>query len=277
MKKILTISIIIILVLGTVFYFSNKKTTTNPDGTKSGFKSFFNFGSRNTPESPSPEGETSSEFTPENPETIEGGAENGGTNTGASSVFGTNGPFTPTTNGGIAGSGNINGGGSIGGSTIGGGGEVTGGGGVGSGTGGTGSGSTGGGGTGGGTGTLSCSEDDIGVEFTPEEIARLRALEDRFYAIAPTLRTDNDVQAESANYSSYKLLNQKYIELTTYCENKSPLLPSNINRRVSTPFYTDASASAYFSDGPDADGVIDLQSTSPKLKEIESFFRINIW
>lgn len=272
MKKLITISIIIILVLGAFFYFSNRKTTTNTNDTKSGFRNFFNFGSKQSPSTQNPETETSSEFTPE--EQVGVNEEEGsGTSTNTNYVFGNNGPFTPTTNGGIGSGNGINNNGEIsGGIEIGGGGNT---GGIDIGVGG--SGSQGGGSGTPTTSTLSCTEDDIGVEFTPEEIARLRALEDRFYALAPTLRTDGDVQAESANYSSYKLLNQKYTEMISYCENKSPLLPSTINRRVSTPFYTDTSASAYFSDGPEADGVIDMQSANPKLKEIERFFRINIW
>jgi hypothetical protein len=265
MKRLLIIILIIVLVIGGFFYFSNRKTTTNTDGTKSGFRSFFNFGSKNTTTTDEPGKETGGEFTQEeNPD-----ANN--TNTtpeqtpSTNSVFGTNGPFTPTMQGGLTENGGISGGGQTGAGGISGGGGVTGGG------------NTGVGGSGGSGNTNQCGADDSAIEFTVEEIARLRALEDRFYDLAPTLRSQADVQSELANYGSYKLLNQKYTELINYCESKSPLLPSNINKRVSTPLYTNTSASAYFSEGPDADGAIDMQSSTQKPKEVERFFRINIW
>lgn len=278
MKKVLLIILILLLVIGGIFYFRSKRTNTQPGGATSGFKSFFNFGSKQTPVTGTPTNETSSEFTTENPDgTTTGGTT--GTSQNNTSVFGTNTPFTPT--GGTSGS-NINGGGVIGGGGIGGsgtvgGGTVGGGGGTGSGGGIGGSGTGGGSGGSGGGGATQCSADDTEIEFTPEEIARLQALEQRFYAIAPVLHTDDNVQAEVVNYSSYKLLNQKYAEMIAYCESKTPLLPSAINQRVATPLYTDASANAYFSSGPTADHIVDMQSTTPKPKESEQFFRLNVW
>lgn len=271
MKRLLIIILIIILVIGGFFYFSNRKTVTNTDGTKSGFRNFFNFGSKKTTTADEPGKETGGEFTQEeNPD-----ANNTNTtpeqNSSTNSIFGTNGPFTPTMQGGLAGNGGSTDTGGISGGGQAGAGGISGGGGV------TGGGSTGVGGSGGSGTTNQCGPDDTVIEFTTEEIARLRALEDRFYDLAPTLRSQADVQSELANYGSYKLLNQKYTELINYCESKSPLLPSNINKRVSTPLYTNTSASAYFSEGPDADGIIDLQSSTQKPKEVEKFFRINIW
>lgn len=291
MKKALLIITILVIILGAFLYFRNKNAPTNPDGTKSGFKSFFNFGSKDSTTTETPGDETSSEFTPgggeTNPDGTPNGGEAGGGTTTSPSIFGTSGPFTPSTgvSGGGTGAGSGTGTGTIGaGGGVGSGGGVGAGGGIGGGStgsgGGIGGGGSGGGGTGGGGGggtTTQCTLDDTSIEFTPEEIARLRALEERFYALAPALRTDADVQAELANYGSYKLLNQKYAEMITYCENKSPLLPNSLNRRVATPLYVDASATAFFSDGPDADGVIDMQSPVIKFKEIEQFFRISIW
>ncbi|MCC7436718.1 hypothetical protein IT402_02505 [Candidatus Nomurabacteria bacterium] len=279
MKKALIITIIIIILGGAFFYFRSKNSSSNQDGSeKSGFKNFFNFGTRQSSEDEVPSGENVSEFTPEVvPSENENNANNSNETSGANtSVFGTSGPFTPLSSGGITSGSTIGSGGILDvGGGIGSGGTVGAGGGVGSG-GGIGS----GGGTGGSGGSSSgtqCTTDDTVIDFTPEEIALLQALEQRFYALAPTLRTDQDLQAETANYSSYKILNQKYTELINYCENKAPLLPNNINRRVATPLYTDSSANAYFSDGPEADGLINMQSSTPKLKEIEKFFRINIW
>lgn len=274
MKKTLIIILIVVIVLGGFLYIRSKKTVSPSGGTTSGFKNFFNFGSKGGTPTQTPDNETSSEFTTENPDTTTASGTGGssGTNT---SIFGTGGPFTPSTEVNTVGSGTgVGGSGTTGGGTTGGGTGVGSGEGVGGG--GTGGGSTGGG-SGGSGGAVQCSADDTQIEFTPEEIARLQALEQRFYAIASLLHTDSDVQAETANYSSYKILNQKYTELIAYCENKSPLLATTTNRRVATPLYTDVSANTYFTDGPAADGVIDMQSSIPKLREIEQFLRISIW
>ncbi len=271
MKRLLIIILIIILVIGSFFYFSNKKTTTSTDGTKSGFRNFFNFGSKKTTNTENPENETGGNFTQEETSSSENNTNTPNQTTSTFSVFGTNGPFTPTMQGGLAGNGGSDDIGGISGGGQAGAGGISGGGGV------TGGGSTGVGNSGGSGTTNQCGPDDTVIEFTVEEIARLRALEDRFYDLAPTLRSQTDIQSELANYGSYKLINQKYSEMISYCESKSPLLPSNINKRVSTPLYTNTSASAYFSEGPDADGNIDMQSSTQKPKEVEKFFRINIW
>lgn len=276
MKKALLITIIILVLGGGFFYFKNKNNSKNPDGSSTNsFKNFFNFGSKETPAIEGPGNELDGEFTAENPDEVqpnENESSSGTRSSTSTSVFGTNGPFTPlSTNGSIDSGNDVSGGGLSSGGNIASGGSVGSGNGVPDGT------EVGSNGSGSSSGATQCTTDDTVIDFTPEEIDRLRALEQRFYALAPNLRTDQDIQAESANYSSYKLLNQKYSELISYCENKSPLLPENINRRVATPLYSDASANAYFTDGPDADGVIDIQSSVPKLKEIEKFFRINIW
>lgn len=279
MKKVLLIILIIIIVFGGFLYIRGKKTATQSGKTTSGFKSFFNFGSKNGTTTETPDNETSSEFTTENPDDIATTPGSGNSSNTNTSIFGTSGPFTPSTvvSTTVGSGASVGGNDGTGGGTIGSGGGVSSGGGVGGSTGGGSTGGGSGGGVGSGGGTTQCSADDTSIEFTPEEIARLQALEARFYALAPALRTDADVQAELANYGSYKLLNQKYAELISYCENKSPLLPNSINRRVATPLYVDAFASAYFVDGPDADGVIDMLHPVVKFKEIEQFFRISIW
>ena len=199
MKKILLIILIIIIILGGFLYIRNRKTAETPGGTTSGFKSFFNFGSKTNPSTDEPSGELSSEFTPEDVPTTDPASPS------SPSIFGTSGPFTPTNSGST---GVVSGGGPTSGSGPTGSGEVPTGGGPTSGGGPIGGGGPGTGGTGGGgTGGTQCTIDDTQIEFTPEEIARLQALEQRFYAVAPLLHTDNDVQAEMANYSSYKILN----------------------------------------------------------------------
>ncbi len=271
MKKPLIITLIIILILGGFFYFKNKNssTTGTSSSSSSGFRSFFSFGTKKQTSDQAPLNETVGSFTSDTQTQTAGQTTTATTGSTVFSVFGTSGPFTPVSNspisgGGVTGSGEIGNGGGISGGGISGGGGITGGG------------DTGTGGTGGG-GAIECSVQDTTIEFTPEEIARLQALEQQFYALAPSLHTDADLQAENANYSSYALLNQKYTELISYCENKTPLLPSDINRRVATPLYTSASANDFFANGSNPDGSINMLDTTPKLREIEKIFRLNIW
>ncbi len=258
MKKFLIILTIIIIVLGGFLYLRNRNSGEQT-GSSSGsaFRNFFNFGNKKGSGEQNTPNETTGEFTnedqtKENPTVEEPEIKK--------PIFTTNGPIIPVTSlpeqgqNGVVDSPSNGGTGGNTGST---------------------SGSPTGSGTPVGSGSQ-CTEDDV-IEFTEEEIAKLRSLEERFYAIAPTLRTEEDLQNETANYSNYKLLTQKYAELTTYCENTTPLLASDLNRRVSTPLYKGTSTNTYFANGEEPNTVIDMNNPEPKLKEIERVFRITIW
>ncbi len=272
MKKILIFILIVILVLGGLWYVRQKKTDQGTDTTTSGFKSFFNFGTKKTtPGNEAEEGLSSDFTTPEESPDTTAPENEPGTRT---SVFGTTAPFTPgntpATAGTIAGqqgatTGTIAQGGTATTGTTAGGGTS-----AGNGSGGTGSGNT-------GSGPI-CSSDDLEIDFTPEEIARLQVLERRFYDLAPNLRTDEDVQSEAGNYSSYKTLNNKYTEMIAYCENIVPQLSTTLNKRVATPLYSDSARNQeYFTDGVNPDVAINMSSPGNRPRLIEKLFRLNIW
>jgi hypothetical protein len=87
---------------------------------------------------------------------------------------------------------------------------------------------------------LSCTDADVNIAFTDEEIARLTALQTRFYAIAQTLHTDTDVKTELANYDNFKLKLDSITELNNYCVAQYPKIPASFEKkRVPTPFWYD--------------------------------------
>lgn len=87
-----------------------------------------------------------------------------------------------------------------------------------------------------------CSERDLNIEFTPEEIEKLQALEARFYAVSQYLHEDGDVNIERGNWSVFSVAGKRFTELNNYCQSvayniNDPLL----NHRVPTPFWRDES------------------------------------
>lgn len=259
MKKILIITLLIIATVGTIFYF-RQKNAQESGTTNSGFKSFFNFGTKKPSSSTGTNDELSSDFT--TPEEKPGDETKDEGTTPTTSVFGTTPPITPggtlsekqgETSGGLAQGGTPTNGTPFEG-------------GVGTGTGGTPS------------PRVICSADDLEIDFTPEEIARLQVLERRFYDLAPVLRTDEDVQTEAGNYSSYKTLNDKNRELISYCEATTPQLGTALNKRVPTPLYTDpAQNQEYFTDDALPQGPINMTTPGAHPRFIEKLFRLNIW
>ncbi|MBP6858185.1 MAG: hypothetical protein KBC11_03310, partial [Candidatus Pacebacteria bacterium] len=65
MKKALIITIIIIILGGTFLFFRSKNGSTTNNDSRSGFRSFFSFGTKIGPETETPGNENVSEFTPE--------------------------------------------------------------------------------------------------------------------------------------------------------------------------------------------------------------------
>lgn len=331
MKRKITIVIIILLIIfmmvGGAWLLArrraNKNSTTPPT-----FKEFVGIGVSNKAQPGNgPDNTLSSDFTndPEkqSPTTIP--------NTNipiATSVF-TTGGFTPLggglgggMGGGGLGGGGINGGGLGGGGIDGGG---LGDGGNGGGGGGNGGG-TGSGGTGGNGGPIitppplgviptvtppECSDADLTINFTAEEIAKLNGLKERFFVVAETINTDADVATELSNYNTFKTKLRKITELEEFCVNSpvyknakattqpvaapggifnipTPRQPygsvwpgpnGDINYRVPTPFWNDIfkDNDAFVHQGVNIDGI--FTDTDPIFPErsMEHAFRLNLW
>lgn len=280
-KKIFIIILILSLVGGVFFFFRQRQIAKQSSQTRS-FRDFFTFSKKITTGGGDAGTEQGGDFTTDGKTEVK---EDGSTSSSQiRTAFGTNQPFSPTspdstngpTDGGFGDAGgqldNNNGGGN----------GATGG-------------DTGGGqnpndppaGPGDLTPTIpDCTVDDLEITFTPEELAQLKALEQEFYAIAPTLRTDQDVQLEDTNYAEYKILQDRMAELADSCENITTKIPETLDRKVATPFYSDSKKDAYFIDGPTpGDNVINMNcrnanncSRAPLvLRWLERIFRINIW
>jgi hypothetical protein len=86
-----------------------------------------------------------------------------------------------------------------------------------------------------------CSDTDLYITFTNEEKARIAKLEQRFYAIAETIASDEDVQQEESNYSNFKIRSERFAELNAMCEDVVKAGESNpfFSLRVPTPFWKD--------------------------------------
>lgn len=95
---------------------------------------------------------------------------------------------------------------------------------------------------------LVCSEADVNITFTPEELAKLQELQNRFYAVAQGLYNDSDVAAQIANYDTFKLKQTHINELLNYCQNAAPKITNPIyQRKVPTPFWYEP-ADVHFND-----------------------------
>jgi len=86
-----------------------------------------------------------------------------------------------------------------------------------------------------------CSDEDLNITFTADELARLNVLQDRFYTIAQTLHTDADVDTEVANHDAFTVKTDQVKELYAYCESKLPYIDAYEDRRLhkhmATPFW----------------------------------------
>lgn len=267
MKKIFLIILIIILVVSTIIFLQRKKEAEQ-EGRTYGFRDFFTFSTKKVVDGGDPTGENDGDFTdPSTYPTAPGGSDSvtpdgipiksAFTNTPPVTPPGVQGPNTPTTPTGPGGqpSGGNNGGGTT-------------------------------------PPVLPpvddedsddipaplCRIDDLEIEFTADEIAELKALEQEFYALAPTLRSDQDVVAERGNWSNYVFLNENFVDMTNYCEEATPKLASGIKRYLRTPFWNDSRSVGSFVDRTDGYKTIDLNRPSNKyLGYIERFFKLNIW
>ncbi len=94
-----------------------------------------------------------------------------------------------------------------------------------------------------------CSEPELNIKFTDEEIKQLKALQNRFYAIADTLYTDANVATEIANWSSFTAKASQLKELYRFCSQpgadgmsrsqKVAAANPDFKYRTPTPFWYD--------------------------------------
>jgi hypothetical protein len=125
-----------------------------------------------------------------------------------------------------------------------------------------------------------CTDSDVTIEFTADEIARLNALQSRFLAIAQNLRTDNDVAAELGNYDSFKTKLDVVGELYAYCQEKSPLIGAPAYRtRVATPFWRNPArdGAGYISANGTINMPVDSRDDAKTHRLLEKVFRVNLW
>jgi hypothetical protein len=289
MKKSLRIIIIILIILSLILLgaWSRARKQAVKNGYEAPtFRAFLGLG---TPKSSKPnennQNENSSEFTNEEGENTENQNSESPTSSTRKSIF-TNGVFSPVTPTNTIGAGGVpvvqgGSGGSVGGS--------------------------GGGTTGGGVAVTppspqtqpECSDTDLFIEFTPEEINRLNSLKTRFFAIAAELHTDEDLSAEISNYDLFKTKSDKITELSNYCL-QSPVYTSArgssftvrepygttvpggngaINYRVPTPFWNDKAKdnNAFIHQGLNWQGIFSDPDLVFPERSIEHALRLNLW
>lgn len=230
--KIILILLVLLAIIATIAWLRARNTAVKNGGEAPTFREFISGKNTNVSTPQDSTDGLSAIFVDENTATPPSSTSTPTTGAIVVSRF-TSGPTTPTQQGTQGGQNTI----SQGGATNG---NLPGGGGTGSGSGGTGGG-TGGGGTGGGGSTPpapACSDEDLNITFTADEISRLDTLQQQFYDLAATLHTDSDIGIELENYNNFKAKSDQINELYAYCNAKSPLItnPAFITR-VPTPFW----------------------------------------
>jgi len=285
MKRILTIILIIIAIAGIILLVAwmRARNTAQKNGTPTpSFRTFITGKTTPAPAGNTQSGDLTSDFTQETPANTPTTTSPVGTrvSTFTNSSFN---PATTPTSGGVSstGSGGASGNGSIGvgsatptpltgGTTT----TVT---------------TSGGGQSGGSTASAvpACSQADLNITFTPDELARLQSLQRRFYAVAQTLHTDADVATELGNHDSFKAKEIKITELYNYCQSKvGSFTTPELRRRVATPFWNDAgqntqggflSPTIYPSTSAPNTSTTNPASITAGEGALEQILRINLW
>lgn len=127
------------------------------------------------------------------------------------------------------------------------------------------------------TGTeLECSDEDLNIIFTSEELAQLNTLQNRFYTLAQTLHSDTDVETEVANRDAFTLKANNILSLYAYCESKLPTIAATadprLNIRVATPFWRSYQTNPAIAAFVGAKTSIGIPTTDPA---VESFSFLN--
>ena len=285
MKRIITIILIIIAIAGIILLvgWMRARNTAQKNGTTApSFRTFITGNTTNKNTGSTPSGDLTSDFTQETPSSTPTTNQTIGTrvSTFTNSSFN---PASPQANGGVSSGGS---GATAGNSSVGVGPATP--------TPPTGGGSTtvttsGGGQSGGNTtpATPACSQADLNITFTPEELARLQSLQRRFYAVAQTLHTDADVATELGNHDSFKAKETKITELYNYCQSKvGAFTTPELRRRVATPFWNDAgqntqggflSPTIYPSTSAPNTSTTLQSSITAGEGALEQILRINLW
>ncbi len=130
----------------------------------------------------------------------------------------------------------------------------------------------------------SCSDADTNIDFTQAEIARLNILQNRFYTIAQSLRSDSDVQTELSNYDAFQVKASQALELYNYCQSKLPLITNPaLQKRVATPFWRDPAkdSQTFLSPEGDLQGEMSInhseKSMPTLLRILQNVLHINLW
>ncbi len=97
------------------------------------------------------------------------------------------------------------------------------------------------------TSETGCTPADLNITFDPTELAKLKALQERFYTIAQTLHSDADTKTQIANYDAFLLKETKLTELLKYCEGSEGKFPNKVEftQKVPTPFWWESSEVRY--------------------------------
>lgn len=133
------------------------------------------------------------------------------------------------------------------------------------------------------TPVLQCSDADVNIVFTPQELDELKTLERRFYTIAESIRTDEDIAREISNHDTFALKGQQITELYNYCIQKSDRLTSPLyQRRVPTPFWNDPRTDkpGFITEAtkqPAALNTINTRTFDYGKQRIEYALKLNLW
>ncbi|HVY36034.1 MAG TPA: hypothetical protein VG982_02040 [Candidatus Paceibacterota bacterium] len=138
-----------------------------------------------------------------------------------------------------------------------------------------------------------CNDADLAIDFTPDEITRLNALQNRFYAISENLHTDAEAEAELANYNTFKSKADEATELYNYCLAESPLITAPLYKtRVNTPFWRDSTrdSAGYISGATSTRNtlaqnllnsgdwrVVNPENQDAAKRTLERVFQLNLW
>ena len=271
MKRVITIILIILVVLGVLLGISwlvARKTAQKAGTTPPTFRQFLSIGGSTPSKNPS-SSDLSSVFTANPSGSSSGSNSNTVPQPGVRISQFTNNTLTPVNNL----NDNGNGGPIIPGDN---------GGGVGDNGGGVGGGDSGGGvgQGGGGPAVPACSDADLNITFTPSELARLQALQNKFYAVAQSIHSDADVATEVANHDAFRAKADQISELYLYCQAKSPLLAdATLKKHTPTPYWHDILQDSWTfitADGP-VGGTVALDDMNRGQHIIEKILHINLW
>ncbi len=132
-----------------------------------------------------------------------------------------------------------------------------------------------------GTTPPQCSQADVTIVFSPAQLAELKALERRFYTIAESIRTDEDLAREVTNYDTFEVKGLQVLELYNTCMQKTPNLPNPLYaRRVPTPFWNNLAddKGGFIVDGTnDVAAINNIANLTYGKRRLEYSLRLNLW